>query len=154
LTPTLKNKTKTRELLIYNEGRSGYAYQDSRKVWTIGVGRNVDNRHPNAKLRGPGLRDSEIDLMLDNDIEDYAGLLSHALPWFAELDEARQAVLVDMCHQLGFWGLLKFENMLSALAQNHFSDAAAELQNSLLHKQTPERTERNRQILLRGKWPA
>lgn len=149
----LKNRAHTRSLIRFDEGRKKHAYKDSRGVWTIGDGRNVDNIHPNKKLRGGGLRECEMDFMLDNDLDENVGLLETYFGWFLDLDEARQAVMVDMVHQLGFHGFLGFDDMLSAMARKDYQTAAAELMDSDMARQTPERAKRNRQILLTGEWP-
>ena len=48
--------------LAIQEDERSHAYQDSKGIWTIGVGRNVDAKHG-----GRGLRDSEMRQMLIND---------------------------------------------------------------------------------------
>ena len=69
-----------RELIIkqlrQDEGSRSQAYQDHLGYWTIGVGRLIDARKP-----GSGLREVEIEFMLQNDIEDRARWLAETLPW-------------------------------------------------------------------------
>lgn len=116
--------TKSIQLLKAHEGAERFVYQDTRGYWTIGVGRNVHEG------KGPGLRDSEIDHMLENDIREYFRELSSALPFFLELSPCRQDVLMDMRHNLGSRGFLAFKRMLKALSFKDYSGAAKEILDS------------------------
>jgi lysozyme len=119
------------------EGRIPYAYQDQFGYWTIGVGRLIDRR------KGGFLRDDEIDLMLNNDIADRVQSISTWPAWQAVAnDDVRAAALLDMAFQLGVAGLAGFHNSLALIANQQWSDAAAELRNSLWAQQTPNRAAR------------
>lgn len=134
------------EQLRRDEGIEPSAYQDHLGYWTIGVGRLIDAR------KGGGLRPDEIDYLLANDIQDRQAALTSALPFFTELDEARQGVLLNMAFQLGTDGLLAFKTTLELVRLGNF-DAAAE--NMLLSKwatQTPERAARLAKQMASGVW--
>ena len=130
-----------------DEGFKRTVYQDSLGYWTIGVGRLVDPSRSDS-----GLRDSEVEFMLRNDIEDRITALGRVLPWFLELDEARQGVLVNMAFQLGVKGLLGFSTTLQMVAQGHYEDAAVQMLKSKWAAQTPERAKRLAQQMKTGKW--
>lgn len=135
-----------RQLKI-DEGVRRTAYQDHLGYWTIGVGRLIDASKP-----GAGLRDSEIELMLRNDIEDRIMALGNALPWFNEMDEARQGVLVNMAFQLGVSGLLGFKTTLRLIEDRKYADAADQMLRSRWAQQTPTRAARLSQQMRTGKW--
>ena len=80
-----------KEHLEWAEGKRAYPYVDSVGKTSIGCGRNLDDK---------GLRDSEIDLMLENDI---AEALDEAekLPYFNKLDPVRQLIVADMVFNMG-----------------------------------------------------
>ena len=130
-----------------DEGFRRTVYQDSLGYWTIGVGRLVDPSRPDS-----GLRDSEIEFMLRNDIEDRITALGKVLPWFLDLDEVRQGVLVNMAFQLGIKGLMGFSTTLQMVAQGRYEDAAVQMLKSKWAAQTPERAKRLAQQMKTGKW--
>lgn len=52
-----------------------------------------------------------------------------------------QIVLCQMVYQMGKGTVLKFKDMLNALAQNNYREAAAHMRNSAWYRQTPRRAE-------------
>lgn len=130
-----------------DEGEKAQAYQDHLGFWTIGVGRLIDSR----KL-GAGLRPEEIQYLLNNDINDRIKALTAALPWFKNLDDARQGVLINMAFQLGTAGLLKFVTTLDLVKKGNYAGAAEAMQKSLWASQTPERAKRLAEQMRTGEW--
>ncbi len=130
-----------------DEGRKACVYQDHLGFWTIGVGRLVDARKP-----GAGLRPKEMDYLLANDIEDRVQQLTTRLPWFLQLDEARQGVLLNMSFQLGVDGLLGFKNTLELVRTGKYAEAAAAMLQSKWASQTPERAKRMSDQMRDGQW--
>lgn len=128
---------KLREQLALEEGRRNIAYQDTRGVWTIGIG------HTGPEVV-PGLvwSDEMVDSVFLQDAQDHASQVTASLPWVSDLDPARQVVLYQMGFQLGIAGLLKFTNTLAAVRQGRYSDAARGMLASLWAKQTPARARR------------
>lgn len=129
-----------------DEGVEKKAYQDSRGFWTIGVGRLIDAR------RKGGLRDSEIDLLLANDIDETQQALSARLSWFHQLDEARQAVLINMAFNLGVDGLLNFKKTLGLVASGDYAGAAKEMLASAWAIQVGDRAKRLSKQMQTGVW--
>lgn len=140
-------KTELTRQLRGDEGVKAQAYQDHLGYWTIGVGRLVDARKP-----GSGLRPHEIDFLLRNDIDDRIEALTRRLPWFQNLDPARQGVLLNMSFQLGVEGLLGFKNTLRLVEQGEYARAAENMLLSKWAKQTPERAERMADQMRTGQW--
>ncbi len=138
---------KAKALLLFHEGKRRHAYLDTLGFTTIGVGRNIDQRS------GPGLRDSEIDLMLRNDVEAHMHQLVAAVPFFLHLSEVRQVILLDMCHQLGLSGLLKFKRMLDALSRSDYEAAAVSMRESKWRRQTPNRARRLAAMMTTNRYP-
>jgi len=124
------------EQLRRDEGVVNHAYEDSLGFTTIGVWRLIDSR------RGGGLRDSEIDFLLSNDIAEKTAQVLEALPWAARLSEPRRAVLVNMAFQLGTKGLLAFHRTLGSVEDGHYGEAALGMLDSTWAKQTPARAMR------------
>ena len=136
----------TKQLRI-DEGVKSQAYQDHLGFWTIGVGRLIDARKP-----GSGLRPSEIDMLLQNDIDDRIEALTRRLPWFQNLDDARKGVLLNMSFQMGVDGLLGFKNTLAMVESGDYMGAARNMMQSLWARQTPERAARMAEQMRTGIW--
>lgn len=133
-----------KQLIEQEEGREHCAYQDTRKLWTIGIGCLVDSSVP-----GAGLCDEAIDAQFAHD-SARARKDAAALPGFQRCNEVRQAVLVSMCFQLGsLQGWPKFK---AALALGDYDLAAEEGMDSLWAKQTPKRAQRQMHMLRTGGW--
>lgn len=140
-------RTELTRQLRGDEGVKAQAYQDHLGFWTIGVGRLVDPRKP-----GSGLRSHEIDYLLRNDIDDRIEALMRRLPWFQNLDSARQGVLLNMSFQLGVDGLLGFKNTLKLVERGDYAQAADNMLLSKWAAQTPERAQRMAQQMRSGQW--
>ena len=139
------NEAKLREELIADEDAIPYAYQDSERYWTIGIGRLVDKRK-----KGSGLSWEEMEYLLHNDIMRKQALLDKYLPWWRGLSEVRQRALINMAFNLGVGPskdepeghLLEFKNTLKAMQEDRTADVVAGMRASAWHKQVPNRAER------------
>ncbi len=114
-----------------DEGRRHVAYQDSLGNWTVGVGH---------KLTMP-ISDAAIDLILDDDIR-WAIEQCELLPFWSDLSEPRQAVLVEMAFNMGFSGFMTFRRMLVAIDAGDWDRAGQELLDSKYAKQVGARADR------------
>ena len=130
-----------------DEGVKSTVYTDSLGYATIGVGRLVDPRKTSV-----GLRQNEIDFMLNNDIDDRINALMKALPWFQNLDSARQGALLNMSFQLGVEGLLAFKNTLALVEKGDYQGAAAAMLDSKWAQQTFNRAKRLADQMKTGVW--
>lgn len=140
-------KAELAKQLIGDEGKKACAYQDHLGFWTLGVGRLID-----ARKKGAGLRDDEITYLLMNDIDDRIAALTKALPWFQNLDDARQGVLAAMAFQMGTDGLLAFKNTLALVRDGKYAEAADAMLDSQWSKQTPARAKRLSDQMRDGSW--
>lgn len=139
-------RTELTRQLRSDEGTKANAYQDHLGFWTIGVGRLVDAR------KNGGLRPEEITFLLNNDIDDRIDQLARRLPWFLQLDSARQGVLLNMSFQLGVDGLLGFKNTLKLVEQGAYAQAADNMLLSKWATQTPARAQRMAEQMRSGQW--
>jgi lysozyme len=101
--------------LIRHEGVRAKPYRCTAGCLTIGAGRNLDAN---------GLREDEILLMLRNDIKAVEDALFEKLPWFQDLDQVRQEVLINMGFNLGIAGLLAFKQTLGHIERGEYAAAA------------------------------
>lgn len=139
--------TEVAKQLRYDEGVRRTAYADHLGYLTIGVGRLIDASRP-----GAGLRDGEIEMLLRNDILDRVTQLEKRLPWFNDLDEPRQGVLINMAFQLGVEGLMGFKTTLELIAKGQYAKAAEQMLKSKWANQTPKRANRLAEQMKTGKW--
>lgn len=129
-------------MLRVHEGVSHHVYKCPAGYETIGVGRNIADS-------GIGLTDEEIDYLLTNDIERCYKELD-VFQWFTDLDEVRQFAIVDMCFNLGLTRLLKFRNMISALENKDYDEAAEQALDSAWASQVGNRAHTIAAILRTG----
>jgi len=132
--------------LKMDEGSKTHAYQDHNGYWTIGVGRNIDQRN------GRGLRQSEIDFMLANDIEDHEIELSRVFSGWDGFSVTRKAALLNLRHQLGLRGIINFKLMVKAIEREDWVTAGMELRDSAMYRDPllTARTERRARELTDG----
>lgn len=139
-----RNSTaKLVDMLIRHEGLRLCGYKDSKGIWSIGVGRNLEgNGLTDEELEFCGLNESVLDnpgsmkitkkdsiFLLYNDIAEIeAELNTH--PWFSRLDRVRKDAMIDMC----FMGVKKvvdpvrgFKNMVSAFKKDDYVLASKEI---------------------------
>lgn len=110
-----------KSLLLKHEGKKAKLYYDTRGIGTIGVGRNLED---------VGLSDDEIMYLLDNDIKRVLNDCWHHLPWFGDLTQERQYVVISMVFNLGINGFLGFKKMIAAIQREDWQGAAMEMINS------------------------
>lgn len=130
--------------ILRNEGIRLHPYRCPGGYLTIGVGRNLD---------ALGITKAEALYLLANDIQRVNRELDEGLSWWRELSEVRQAVLIDLCFNLGFNGLLGFVRMLMALQRGVWHQAAAEIGHSDYYSQVGDRAGRLIQMIETDKWP-
>lgn len=134
---------KLTDMLVDHEGMRRKPYRCTAGKLTIGVGRNLDDR---------GISPDEAMYMLANDIRDSRRELSAAFPWFDKLDEVRQAVLIDMCVNLGLSRLQGFRNTLALIGVGKYEAAAQEMLDSKWSEQVGRRAQRLSRMMATGRW--
>lgn len=120
-------------------------YKDSRGIWTLGVGHNVESGPPIATALLMAIFDDDLKYVCDECIE--------AFPFIKSWDMPRAAVLVNMCFAMGLSRLLGFKDMLAAAAVKDWKTMAAELRDSdFWRSETHNRAERLARQLETGEW--
>ena len=132
--------------LKFDEGEILHAYDDHLGFTTIGVGRLIDKR------KGGGISPDESAYLLNNDIASRDQVLRSKYAWFGQLNEPRQAAVINMAFQLGLAGLAGFPKMLASLRDEKFAEAETHALDSLWAKQTPARAKRVARQLRTGEW--
>lgn len=117
------------EMIQRHEGLRLQPYIDSVGIQTIGYGHNL---HKPITL-------AAAEQIFKDDLADAKNDCLHAFPWFAELTEPRQWVLIDMCFNLGLPRLKKFVKFLRAAELGDYDTAADEMLASLWSRQVKSR---------------
>ncbi len=134
-----------RDLLIEelkrDEGVELKAYQDTVGIWTIGIGRN---------LQDVGVSMAEAEFLLATDIDVAVSELQRTFDWFEDLSDARQRVCVNMCFNLGLTRLLGFKKFLAAMEEGDWETAGVEMLDSKWARQVGARSTRLKDLLVEG----
>ena len=118
------------EKIKHHEGFVEHVYDDSLGIPTIGYGFAIK------------------DLILDEDIaedilmrklEKLKRNANARFQWLEDMPQEVQAVILNMCYQLGVTGVSKFRKAISALQEGDWDEAANEMLDSLWARQTPNR---------------
>ncbi len=121
-----------KEWIKSDEGLSLVLYQCPMGKYTIGYGRNLEDR---------GISQEEADYLLSNDISYCKHQLSN-YDWYLIQPKEVKDALVNMRFNLGLFGLLQFKKMIDALKNKDYQRAAKEALDSRWAKQVGNRAHR------------
>ena len=130
-----------RELLRSDEGCRLFPYRDSRGVWSVGWGRNLQVRPISQAL---------ADILLDYDMLQSLVEAAAWLDSFERLSLPRQMAASSMCYQLGERGAREFVRVSAAVGNGRFDQAASAMEASRWAKQTPGRVARLAEMMRKG----
>lgn len=138
-------------MLEREEGRKCTAYGDpltGGAPWTIGIGHTAHD-----VCAGTQWSDIEVDAAFQVDVDRATrGCVDNLSPWFGQLNDARQGVLIGMAFQMGIGGLLGFVHTLASVRDGRYAEAAAGMRSSKWGMQTPGRAGRMADQMLSGVW--
>lgn len=141
--------TKLMRMIMLDEGsvkdKAGnhMPYQCPADKLTIGYGRNIESR---------GITEDEALYLLKNDIDLCRGELIRNVPMYLRVNEARKAVLINMCFNLGMPTLLTFKRFLTALSAGDYDSASREMLDSRWARQVGKRAITLADIMRSGAW--
>lgn len=143
-----------RDRLIKEEGLRLFPYKDSKGIWTVGIGHNIEAdpmMFPNLEiLKNRGITKEEAYGLLDKDIQEASNNLYNALPWISDLDWPRKSVLIDMSFNMGIKTLLTFKATLEHIKNKEYQEAANHIKNTPYYKQVGKRADNLIRILITG----
>ncbi|OJT01555.1 glycoside hydrolase family protein [Marinobacter nauticus] len=134
------DRTLLKSQLERHEGLRLKPYRDTVGKLTVGYGRNLDD---------VGITPEEAELMLDNDI-DAAEKHLLTVDEYNGLDPIRQAVICNMCFNLGFYGLMAFRKMWKAIARKDYTEASKQMLDSRWARQVGYRAQELAEIMRTG----
>lgn len=107
--------------IAQDEGLRLEAYTDTLGIWTVGYG------HAHVAPKTVWTHE-QANVALRADIDQTIGLLDKNIPWWRNLNDARQDVMVNLCFNMGWGdgkrGLSSFKNTLAAIDAGNFTKAA------------------------------
>ena len=136
------------KMLKRHEGVKSHAYKCSAGKVTVGVGRNIDENG------GIGLTDSEIDMLLANDIKRVEQELTDRFSWYRNLDSVRREAMIDIAFNLGITKLLDFKKALAAMESGVYFWASTEFNASRWAEQVGDRAEELCDMIETGEYRA
>lgn len=142
-------RNKLINLIEKEEGWRDTPYYCSENYPTVGYGFKIGNR--NAPLPKFTLPKVAGDAWLISIVDDIESQLNHN-EWYVLLNDARKAVIISMCYQIGLSGMMKFKNMIEAIEQNRYKNAVAEMLDSRWARQTNARAKRHSEQFSAGEW--
>lgn len=138
------------DLIKVHEGLRLKSYWDPEgKCWTCGYGCTGGHIGPDT-VWTEEIADAQFVLKRQVACGDCWVLF----PIYNELDDVRAAALVDMAYNLGRTRLAQFVKLRAAVEAVDWHTAAAEVRDSLWHKQVGERGDDIANMLETGQWPA
>lgn len=137
------DQIQLRKQLEVDEGKRKRIYIDTLGLVTGGIGRNLTNR---------AFSDDEIELMYTNDVKEAETQLDRRLPWWRQMNDARQNVLMNMCFNMGIDRLLGFTKTLELMKAGRYDASASEMLNSKWAVQVGDRAGRLADVMRKGEF--
>ena len=136
------------------------AYECPAGKLTIGWGHNLeaspiptdwfsDGEKPRV---GSVITNDTAEHILRGDVAACARNLDLYMAFWRALDAPRQAVLLNMCFNMGWGALRDFKKMLAAVRKGQWREAAAEMQDSRWAKQVKGRAVELSLQMWKGQW--
>jgi len=135
------------QLLLLDEGMRTHPYKCTAGKLTIGIGRNIEDN---------GISLEEALYMLDNDIANTIADLEHVLGSHikpVDVENPRHIALISMMFNLGRGRFCGFVNMIKAIKNEDWEEAANQAVSSQWYRQVGTRAERIEHMLRTGTMP-
>ncbi len=142
---TAESLQRLRAELVRDEGDRLDVYDDGKGHLTVGVGHNLSAHGISLPVR---------DLMFAEDLARAIHDATTQWPWFAELDEVRQRVLLNLIFNIGFAGVATFHRMILAILVGNYDEAANQMLASDWAGEVGQRAIRLAHLMVTGCDPA
>lgn len=139
------------EQLKRHEGFRAKPYKCTAGKWTIGYGFNLDAEAmcSDGLVVNEDMAEFLLKVQVSECVEAVSG--SAGVPYNG-IQHVRNAVLHNMCFNLGLFGLLKFKKMLLAFGRYDFETASKEMLDSKWAKQVGSRATELSEQMRTGEW--
>lgn len=153
-----------KHVIMINEGFRAKVYRDSKGIFTIGCGFNLERPGAGAKLlqygldkeslmQGQEITKEQAQNLMDDDIYDAYSDARTACPLFDSLSFERKLVIIDLIYNLGKSSFVKFVKFIAAVQNQDWETAADELVDSNWYRQVKSRGVRMVSIMRTGVIP-
>lgn len=136
-----------------HEGLRMEAYLCPAGKLTIGYGHNCETWPVDGvKKAGDVISREKAEELLVEDVFGMVDELDDALPWWREMSEPRQAVLLNMAFNMGLPKLLTFKKAIAAMYVGNWNKAAHEMLDSQWAEQVKGRAAELATQMVTGAW--
>lgn len=138
------------------EGFKNRVYKCTAGHSTVGIGHNIDacsldNIIGRRFKTTPVLTNAEVELVFEYDLSNVLSTIQRNFPWFSELPENEQYVMISLVFNMGIGTLLKFKNTLRSWKIHDTDGVVRGLRDSAWHHQVGNRSSKLETILESGK---
>ena len=117
----------------HHEGFRSKVYKCTEGYDTIGYG---------FAIKDLVLGEDICDIILERKIAELKLRIKQKLPFYDDMPEKAQDVIVEMCYQMGINGFSKFKKTIDHLMRKDYKAASVEMLDSRWAKQTPNRAKK------------
>jgi lysozyme len=121
------------EQIKESEGFRPTVYQCTEGYDTIGYG---------FAIKDLVLGEDICEIILERKIAELKLRIQQKLPFYDDMPEKAQDVIVEMCYQMGINGFSKFKKTIDHLMRKDYKAASVEMLDSRWAKQTPNRAKK------------
>jgi len=141
----MNDDDKLEKLLAEDEGKRLKMYQDTKGIWTVGIGHNLEEK---------GISDAVCSLMFQEDIDD-ARKDAEKFSWYSRLNSARRAVILNMIFNMGLTRFSGFKKTIEYIDQGLYLSASKEMKDSKWYREdvANSRSDRLAEMMRTGTWP-
>lgn len=144
------------EVISRHEGFRKRKYKDTKGIWTIGYGFNMESgtfsKEQVDRWNKDGITEDEAKYILAKHINSLILKLDR-MPWVTAMNFARRLAIVDMCFNMGIGWIDRWVNTIGFIKAKNYNAAGRAIRNSLYAKQVGARAIRNAMALELGKYP-
>lgn len=145
------------EVIGRHEGWRSKKYKDTKGIWTIGYGFNMEsNTFPKEDVERwskSGITKEEGDKILLGHIDSVYKSVSRKHAFFKDLDDVRKLVILDMVYNMGERWLTTWTNTMTAIKSKNYKGAANLIIKTLYARQVGKRAFENAYALAYGEYP-
>lgn len=150
---TEADRERTEALIKSDEGLRLKAYKDTRGIWTIGYGYNLEaHGYTPEQAAKVAWTEEKAEAEFDKCFDLTVRTLHKYFPDVKNLSPARQAVALSAMYQMGAGKVLQFVQTIAHIRDHEYEDAAKHMESSAWGKQTPQRVKRLAQMMRTGEW--
>lgn len=143
------DKVKLLDIITREEGYRDKPYHCSENYPTIGVGLRIGPKGASLDNYTFTMDQATAQAAMLDKIGQILIKLN-GQKWFKSLNPARKSIIISMCYQMGFNGVMRFKKMISAIGQGEYIVAGREMLDSRWAKQTPARAQRHAEVMRTG----